>query len=277
MLRDALKTTIRTTRISVRWAIHKLRRGDCVVVLGMHRSGTSFLTSVLAGQGFDLGTARDGGSLSKWNAHGHFESWKCVSVNNRILHDSGGSWDYPPTGVHATFATRLRMREALADFGGDRPFAIKDPRFSLTCRLWESLLPSTHFIVCFRHPIAVAESLKRRNGLSREKAVSLWNTYNRSVLELCDEHRSPRSVVYFNYDEIDKAEVAIQAICNRCGVPFRASVLGERYSDALRHHGDSDVVPEEVENTYQELLHRWWAARDVGQGNTRAVESQALE
>ncbi|HTZ08801.1 MAG TPA: hypothetical protein VMB72_07005, partial [Acidimicrobiales bacterium] len=66
-----------------------------VVVLGMHRSGTSAVTRILNLLGADVGE-RDDLLTDYDNPAGHWESRALVAANDRILAAWGRSWDFPP-------------------------------------------------------------------------------------------------------------------------------------------------------------------------------------
>ncbi|MGH7093403.1 MAG: hypothetical protein ACREFB_07715 [Stellaceae bacterium] len=53
-----------------------------VVVLGMHRSGTSLCSHILSALGIDMA---DVVSPDKGNDHGHWERWEIVGFHDRIL------------------------------------------------------------------------------------------------------------------------------------------------------------------------------------------------
>lgn len=66
----------------------------CILVLGMHRSGTS----ALAGLFNRLGVALPEGDLigaSKSNPSGHFEPEEVVRIHDRILSETGSGWSDP--------------------------------------------------------------------------------------------------------------------------------------------------------------------------------------
>jgi hypothetical protein len=67
-------------------------------------------------------------------------------------------------------------------FDGREPWGWKDPRNCLTLPLWRKLLPETKVLICVRNPLAVAESLRLRNGIPYTDSLDLWLTYNRCVL-----------------------------------------------------------------------------------------------
>src|SRR5271166_5535385 len=68
----------------------------CVLVVGMHRSGTSAVASALGELGLAL--PREGDLLGPrfGNEKGHFESLSLMSLGDEALRLLGGSWDDPP-------------------------------------------------------------------------------------------------------------------------------------------------------------------------------------
>jgi hypothetical protein len=80
-----------------------------ILVLGMHRSGTSCLARMLAAGGL----ASAGDAVRNWdNARGHFEMLDAVRLNEAVLAYSGGHWLSPPAEVrwtpdHAAVRDRL--------------------------------------------------------------------------------------------------------------------------------------------------------------------------
>ena len=72
--------------------IKKLQKD--VIILGMHRSGTSMVSGLLTNLGVDLGEDALGPLIS--NPRGHFEDGDFLGLNNAILAAAGGTWDDPP-------------------------------------------------------------------------------------------------------------------------------------------------------------------------------------
>lgn len=71
----------------------KRRPNSCVVmVLGMHRSGTSCLTGLLQQTGLELG---DVVTEAPHNKKGNRENLDIMRLNDDVLAHSRGSWDRP--------------------------------------------------------------------------------------------------------------------------------------------------------------------------------------
>jgi hypothetical protein len=157
-----------------------------VVVLGMHRSGTSAVSRVLNLLGADIGPESD--LLTEYdNPAGHWESKALVACNDRILASFGRSWDFPPWlpegWEHSVRATRLlpEMAETFGAVYEAGPWVWKDPRTCLTFPLWRRVLgPGVKVVLVFRDPAAVVASLKRRDGIPSLYATGLWHHYVRA-------------------------------------------------------------------------------------------------
>lgn len=177
-----------TTRLTEASTI-RLERS--VVVLGMHRSGTSAITRVINLLGVPL-PAGDLFPPDENNPKGYWESSALVEVNDSVLARRGGSWAVPPPleGDWATSEEFVDLRAAaasrLATLRGSEQWLWKDPRSCLTFPLWLSVLPGeTTVVIVIRHPLEVARSLGRRDGFSRGYALALWERYVRQSLLAC--------------------------------------------------------------------------------------------
>jgi hypothetical protein len=67
---------------------------ETIVILGMHRSGTSTIARILASIGINMGERIMGANES--NPFGHYENLDFVELNDEILINAGGSWKKPP-------------------------------------------------------------------------------------------------------------------------------------------------------------------------------------
>jgi hypothetical protein len=159
-----------------------------VVVLGMHRSGTSAVSRILNLLGADAGPESD--LLTEYdNPAGHWESRALVACNDRILGTFGRSWDFPPWFApgweHSERANRLLpdMTETFASVYGASPWVWKDPRTCLTFPLWRRVVGADVVVVAvFRDPGAVVTSVKRRDGIPSLYTVGLWHHYVRALV-----------------------------------------------------------------------------------------------
>ncbi len=159
----------------------------CILVLGMHRSGTSAVTRTISG----MGAALPGNLIPplKDNPEGFWESADIVAVHNRFLEAVGSAWNDPrilAPEVFETNAAAVCREELLSilqrDFSDQRLFVIKDPRICVLMPLWLRVLADFEAlplaVFAYRHPAEVALSLTRRNEAIREHGLALWLTCN---------------------------------------------------------------------------------------------------
>ena len=154
-----------------------------LVVLGMHRSGTSSVAGALAMLG-----AQPPKTLlapSDDNPKGFWESWEIIQLNDRIL-QAGESWwndwrrfDQAKISDAHRLAFQADIRSTLmAEFGEADTIVVKDPR---CCRLWSFWEPALQdagyeplYVLPIRSPIEVARSLNARNGFNITEGLILW-------------------------------------------------------------------------------------------------------
>lgn len=148
-----------------------------VIVIGMHRSGTTMIARMLS----DLGVFM-GADLER-----NHESLFFIACNDWLLGNSGGRWDNPGAmkWLQASdemlqlseeyLAYRLRHAPArhytgLARYvAGSRalpgltcPWGWKDPRNTFTLPFWLRLFPAARIVHIYRNGVAVAGSLCAR-------------------------------------------------------------------------------------------------------------------
>lgn len=150
-----------------------------VIILGMHRSGTSALTGTLEKAGLQLGTVIEKASD---NLKGNRESRAIMLLHDDILHRNGGSWDRPPSHLNWSPIHHAFRDTIIETHRHDSIWGFKDPRTVLMAGPWRAALPSATLVGIFRHPFAVAQSLFNRSAMPYEKSLALWTHYNRNLI-----------------------------------------------------------------------------------------------
>jgi GT2 family glycosyltransferase/glycosyltransferase involved in cell wall biosynthesis len=155
-----------------------------ILVLGMHRSGTSSVAGLLARLGVYAGEEADL-LIGPDNPKGHYELARLHGACLRRLEAAGGDWKQPPTQAPgaAVDAFRRDVAEVLQTLEPHRPWLIKEPRLCLLARELLPLLTRPLFVHVVRDPRQVAQSLAARNGLSHEHALALWRQYSLASFE----------------------------------------------------------------------------------------------
>lgn len=155
-----------------------------VVVLGMHRSGTSALTRVLSLLGLAL-PKNLMPPVESNNATGFWEPQRIARMNDRLLAEGGSDWrDWRSFDLAALDADRLasyrtELQELFAEeYAGVPLFVLKDPRISRFLPFYVDTLAEMGIellpVHCHRHPAEVVASLAARDGFTPAFSELLW-------------------------------------------------------------------------------------------------------
>ena len=220
-------------------------------VLGMHRSGTSCLTGTLESWGVFLG---DVWRKNAHNTKGSRESRSIMALHDAVLTANGGSWFEPPAEVHWDRAQRSQLRALIDGFSGHACWGFKDPRTLLALDGWLEELPSLEFIGIFRHPMAVAASLHKRDPElfpDLERGLKLWAAYNERLLAFHARRRFP--VLCFDARAEDFSR-QLDKVREQLGFPAPAAAESF-FDDGLRHQHaeEASVLPAEVSDVWGRL------------------------
>ncbi|HEV8014440.1 MAG TPA: hypothetical protein VGP48_02845 [Stellaceae bacterium] len=158
-------------------------RRQAILVLGMHRSGTSALTGVANA----LGAAAPKTTLGadNWNQRGYFESARLFVLLDELLAAAGSRWDdwrpLDPQWFRSPAAASYRQKIAallVAEFDDAPLIVVKDPRICRFVPFVASILAELGFrpvaLLPVRNPLEVARSLQRRDKFAFAKTVLLW-------------------------------------------------------------------------------------------------------
>jgi hypothetical protein len=156
-----------------------------VLVLGMHRSGTSALSGLLVQAGLD--GPMDPMPATPANPRGYWESLGAVQLSDQLLQQLGShwsrcwalashGWDTQTEAVRGWRSGLLNLLHTTYPPGGRA--VLKDPRLCVLLPALQPWLEST-LITCaaflpIRHPAEVAASLRVAEGIPRSQALLLW-------------------------------------------------------------------------------------------------------
>lgn len=229
---------------------YRLEEPLTIVVLGMHRSGTSVVTRIINMLGARVGRPLVGANSS--NPKGHWEHQESLCINQWLLDACGGSWDSPPEEVTAGVIARWRMRLFIADLhnGTGLPAVWKDPRTLLTFSEWRSIIRNCLPVFVFRNPISVARSLHKRNNLSLQRGVNLWLKYNQSLLEIA---RNQKNAILVDFDKGKKSlKKMAQDLSHRRGINYDKQAVNF-YDSSISSSSCAGEMSESVSHVYESI------------------------
>jgi glycosyltransferase involved in cell wall biosynthesis len=157
-----------------------------IVVLGMHRSGTSAVTKSLELLGANLGIQLHQARFD--NPTGFWEDVEVVRINESLLSHYQSSWqlfaeepmhelsDHPLSEIFEKAVELVRSRAHQYGL-----WAFKDPRTARFIPFWKHVLSSAGleplFVITCRNPLSVAASLAARDELPTAKCAYLWTQH----------------------------------------------------------------------------------------------------
>jgi len=159
-----------------------------LLVLGMHRSGTSAVVRLLNMMGAWLGPPERVKGANPENPKGFWENEDVVDLDNKVLAAQRCLWNRlsefdPARLADEKLATlRRRARDLVIRMDASRPWAVKDPRMCLLLPFWRPLLELPVCVLVNRSPGEVAQSLRTRNNIPLQVGISLWELHNLEVL-----------------------------------------------------------------------------------------------
>ncbi len=162
-----------------------------IIVIGMHRSGTSAISGLLAELGVFMGSSLFAPQKGV-NEKGFYENSLVVKINERLLDEKNWSWDHPLAyNLHAEDISSITkfvapaVKALDADYGKNPLWGMKDPRTSLLIPFWKIIFKELNvkptYLLMVRPPDEVYGSLKKRDHFSLEKSLMLWLNYTLSA------------------------------------------------------------------------------------------------
>jgi hypothetical protein len=243
-----------------------------ILVLGMHRSGTSATAGALARLGFRMGERLVPAASD--NPKGYFEHAAIVEVNDALFTALDRSWDdiraLPEQwlSTDAAAAARPRALDALAELDGAEPWAAKDPRICRLLPLWREVFdargssPACLFVL--RHPREVAASLATRDAMPLRQACVLWL---RHLLEAEAASRGlARCLLQYGDLVRDPARVmnaALEVLRIRPPLPVAKAGLDLFIDAGDRHHVATGPVQADEWMALAERVHAHVAAQGL--------------
>jgi hypothetical protein len=235
--------------------VSRRSRLTAVLVLGMHRSGTSSVAGALVHLGGD-------GPLHMAppkpdNERGHWESSVIMELNGDVLAAGDSDWTdwrkFDSGRIRQPFADGLRARAKatlMAEFADARIPVIKDPRMCRLMRFWAPVFEeagwSARAVLPLRSLLEVAWSLERRDGIDPSLGCLLWL---RHVLDAEAETRGMSRAIFDWPTFLGDPSAALRRIIGRIGLDWPRwseddlAAVNAFIADDLRHcKSDADQL-----------------------------------
>ena len=244
-----------------------------IIILGMHRSGTSMVSELLNELGLFVGS----------ELQDDHESTYFLDLNDQVLQRVNASWDNPrpvlsflacESAVEMTAAALtadLSSRRIRAFLGKgflehfDKPWGWKDPRTVFTLKLWLKLFPRARLVYIKRNAIDVARSLmvreKKLLSLRLERFEKRMKKCSfRSCLDRAGYKGSPRCLdlsggfdLWVEY--VQQADEVLAGVSNPVHVLKYEDMLHDPHAhlQALASFCGLDVKPSKLEKAVLQI------------------------
>ena len=248
-----------------------------ILVVGMHRSGTSAVTRCVGLLGAALPRAPLPAAAD--NPRGFWEAEALVGIDDAILAAGGSRWDdwrrFETGRVGAAVLGALEEQLAAAveaEFGEAALFVVKDPRICRLLPVWLAVLRRMEVevlpLIVFRQAGAVARSLEARNGFSQAFGALLWL---RHVLDAERDTRGMRRA-FVSYEAlVGDWRGAMERVGERLGVawPNDPAGLGDGEVEKRPVAVAGAAAGLEAGSAYAEVWcrHAWAALRGFEEGD----------
>ena len=163
-----------------------------LLVLGMHRSGTSYLARLVQSMGVFIGDELVG--PQEGNPRGHFEAVSVLEFHQHLIASrlgperrafDDGMLVQEAFGPTFTGDERRAAESLAASLRRPGPWGWKEPRTCLFLDLWKSVLPDARAVIVYRHPLEVQQSLLRRRhwdlALFPDQVMRAYRVYSQGL------------------------------------------------------------------------------------------------
>ncbi|HBE16935.1 MAG TPA: chromosome partitioning protein ParA [Cyanobacteria bacterium UBA11367] len=230
-----------------------------LIITGMHRSGTSLVASLLQSAGVDIGDRLM--EAGEGNVKGTFENLDFVEFHREVLFSQGISqegWTLESKiKVQPQFIDRSKTIVDKNSFHSSDIWGWKDPRTTLFLDFWNNLLPESKFLLMYRSPWEVVDSLYRRGDEvffnHPEFPVQVWMNYNRVILEFYDCF-SDKCLLLNLEDIVSNYQLLADAIEKKLGLSLSISVASIYDKSLLHRQISSSHRPSLIEHYFPDAI-----------------------
>ncbi|MCW8107614.1 sulfotransferase family protein [Alteromonas ponticola] len=219
-----------------------------VVVLGMHRSGTSVIASLVEQCGISTGNNLQ--EAGPDNPKGYWEDATIVGINNRLLNSLNKSWysltwlslddiQISPLFIELKQQAIAYLTSMLKKHGD---IVVKDPRMATLLPFWVEVFTrlnvEVQYVITKRNPMAIAKSLYKRDSFDIEYATQLIFLNWASIVQNLPESASS-TIVDFEEVALDELTVkeALSSFLN-CSININTPARFEK----LLVHNNPDLL-----------------------------------
>lgn len=205
-----------------------------IIVLGMHRSGTSILSKLLIKLGVNMGDVDSIGNIS--NIDGHNEDYEMLTINEQLLASLERTWKEPPE-QNMINQIEENIIKIYKDYVSRKKglWGVKEPRLSLFAFQIDKVVKNPKYIYMTRNENDVAESLHVRNGILKNEAKILKKKYDTSITNFLNSKIEGVDYLCISYEElILTPEKVLKTLCDFLSLKYEFN--------AISHIKEKDLI-----------------------------------
>ena len=214
------------------------------MIVGMHRSGTSLLASILQHAGLFIGDELL--PPSDTNKKGYFENVDFYNFHikaYKTLSLNVDGWDLQTVGK--LYKEMDEEARKIVEKNTREEWGWKEPRTTLFLKYWENIIPNLKYIFVYRDPWDVADSLFRRATDQKVladpiHAFKTWDFYNREIIKMYTKHKKDSIIVHTD-DVISGSHTIIEEINTRFGFHLNSENIENIFDKDLFKASDQNL------------------------------------
>ncbi len=228
-----------------------------LLVLGMHRSGTSATTGVLNLMGAYVGPDGSTVPANEFNPRGHFERKELRSLCDSVLRAADAEWwnqstfDIADLSLAQQEDARRAFADLVAELDHHSPWVIKEPRLCLLLPLLLDVLTQPMAVITYRDPLEIAMSLQTRNHIPVMMGIALWEHYMCKALDNSSEMRR----LLVSHHELLRDPVGTVGSLHEDLMGLGVRGLRQPNEDQIKSFVTSDLHHEQAPGTWSQWLN----------------------
>lgn len=266
-----------------------------IFITGMHRSGTSLVAQVLYNLGLEFGNPKDFIKKDYWNTNGYLENKNFINLNNKIILGKQLSEDYIQKNVskffprlvnnlmskkwkYLFFPNQNELKSNFKTIYANKEFDfierkkelfVKDPRFCLTIRFWQSIYDIDYIFFAFRNPLSVASSIYKRDGLPKFIGLKLWEYHIKTFFENVKDGTKIKLINFDNFSQESTYSLEINKIQKSCKIfNIKNTIIDNKvFNKKLvnNHFIENNISKKKIHKLYENLSK-------LSEGNTSFID-----
>jgi len=210
-----------------------------VIVMGMHRSGTSLIANILRHIGVDMG--KRFGLADEANPEGYWEDLDFQELNKLLLKKAGGTWNRPPgffqimgaAGKLDADIRKLITRRVRSHAG--KLWGWKDPRNIITLGAYMPHLRNQNvkIIIPLRDSKEIAASLMKIHGKNQIQWLRLNDFYQQAMKRFTQNYKDRFISLNVNYAALVDRSFSRSTVCQIYKFIYEEEIPQEMLEDVL--------------------------------------------